>query len=86
MTSLRIDHAHLIDPSNNLDGVGFLYIEDGKIAEISPAPIERTADRGIDCTDLIVTPGWIDMYVYMSVLAMGFNTRIRTGTRQQRKS
>ncbi|HQY30884.1 MAG TPA: dihydroorotase [Thermomicrobiales bacterium] len=81
MTSLRIDHAHLIDPSNNLDGVGFLYIEDGKIAEISPAPIERTADRVIDGTDLIVTPGWIDMHVHLRVPGQEFKETIATGTR-----
>lgn len=81
MTSLRFDNAHLIDPSNNLDGIGYVLIVDGMITEISPTPIDTAADRIIDATGLVISPGWIDMHVHLRVPGQEYKETIETGTR-----
>ncbi len=60
--SLLIKNARVIDPSQNLDKVSDIYIEDGKIAEIGTFD---TADDVIDASGLIVAPGLVDMHVHL---------------------
>jgi dihydroorotase len=63
MTTLRITNGRIIDPSQNLDTTADLWIADGKILGIDPKSPPK-ADRTIDATGCIVSPGWIDMHVH----------------------
>src|ERR671925_1410133 len=53
---LAIRNARIIDPASGRDGVGDLYIAEGKISEEAGRP-----DRVIDAKGLIVAPGFIDL-------------------------
>ena len=79
--SIRFDHAHLVDPSNNLEGIGYVLVQGGKVVEISPGPIDTPADRVVDATGLIITPGWIDMHVHLRVPGQEHKETMQSGTR-----
>ncbi len=76
--SLLIKNARVIDPSQNLDKVSDIYIEDGKIAEIG---IFDTADEVIDASGLIVAPGLVDMHVHLRDPGQVYKEDIISGCR-----
>jgi dihydroorotase len=58
-------NAHLVDPSQGIDGAGELLVENGKVSEIGS---HIKADRGVETVDLkghLLTPGWIDMHSHV---------------------
>jgi dihydroorotase len=62
---IAIESARLLDPAANLDRVGGLYLAEGRIAGIGPAPAGFVADRRIDGRGLIAAPGLIDLCARM---------------------
>jgi dihydroorotase len=58
---LLIKNGRVIDPKNKLDARMDIAVSDGKIAKVA-SKIEGTAKQTIDATDLVVTPGLIDMH------------------------
>ena len=60
--SICIRGGRVIDPSQNLDEVTDLWINDGKIAGIGPQSLEAT--KTLEATGKIVCPGLIDMHVH----------------------
>ena len=60
--TLLIKSARVIDPSQNLDKISDIYIEDGKISAIGAFD---TADEVIDGSGLIAAPGLVDMHVHL---------------------
>ena len=58
---IHIKNGHLIDPKNKLDAKHDVYIAAGKIAGIGSKPDGFLANQTIDATDLIVTPGFVDL-------------------------
>ncbi len=63
MTKIHIKNGHIIDPANNIDKIGAVYIADGKILSIFDQPANFTADIVIDAENNIVCPGFIDLSV-----------------------
>lgn len=61
MTRIKIKYGRIIDPANQIDEIGSLYIADGKILSIFNKPQGFKADQVIDATNLIVCPGFIDL-------------------------
>jgi dihydroorotase len=55
LTTLHIKNGRVIDPASGRDGVGDVWVVDGKIAETGKA------DKVIDAKGLIVSPGFIDL-------------------------
>jgi dihydroorotase len=53
---LHIKNGRLIDPATGKDGVGDLYVDEGKIVERL-----KSAERVIDAKGLVVSPGFIDL-------------------------
>ena len=60
---IHIKNGHLIDPKNKLDAKLDVYIAAGKIAGIGSKPDGFVANQTIDATDLIITPGFVDLSV-----------------------
>lgn len=58
---IHIQNGRLIDPANRIDGQHDLFIADGKIVGVGSAPDGFTAERTIDASSLVVTPGLIDL-------------------------
>lgn len=63
MSSVFIANARVIDPYNHLDDIKNVYIEDGKIKDVSTK--EYSADIHINATGLVVAPGLVDMHVHL---------------------
>jgi len=61
MTQIHIKHGRIIDPTNHIDGVGDIYIVDGKCAALFNPPIDFQADTVIDATGKVVCAGFIDL-------------------------
>lgn len=64
--TLLISNVTIAD-SENASIFGDIYIEDGKIKEVS-ASIKREADNQLDATgkDWIIVPGFIDIHIHGS--------------------
>ena len=67
MSDAFITNGRIIDPANNIDEIGDLFITNGKITSVGGRE-KRTESQPInvyDATGLIVTPGFIDMHVHL---------------------
>lgn len=66
MTALKIlfKGGRVVDPSQDLDGVLDLLLEDGKVAALGPDLDAGDADV-VDASGLVVTPGFIDGRVFL---------------------
>ena len=76
MKPLLIQHGHVLDPANKIDGVRDLVIADGKIASGS-AP--KDADV-LDAKGKFVVPGLIDMHVHLREPGRADKESITSGT------
>ena len=65
MTATRFFKAHLIDPSQSLDGIGYLDVIDGVVDAIGlgTPPNSGKFDQLIDCKKSCLSPGIVDMRV-----------------------
>ncbi len=54
---LHITNGRVVDPASGRDGVGEVYVADGRLVE----RLGEKADRTIDATGLVVAPGFIDL-------------------------
>lgn len=78
MSSILIENGRVIDPSQKLDRVTNLLIEDGRIAGYGVSP-----DKGetrVDASGRIVSPGLIDMHVHLREPGREEDETIQTGT------
>ncbi|MEQ1875578.1 MAG: dihydroorotase [Bdellovibrionia bacterium] len=57
-------NAHLYDPASGLDGLGEIFVIDGRIEKISKAVGARDADEVFDLGGQQLTPGFIDIHVH----------------------
>ena len=64
MTSTLLRGGRIIDPGTGRDEIGDLLIVDGKVAPLGPSP-----ESVIDCTGLIVGPGFIDLHSHVHSIA-----------------
>src|SRR5204863_742870 len=55
-----IEGGRVIDPESNLDAVRNVAIQDGRIVQVSVAPLQGR--RVIHATGLLVAPGFIDLH------------------------
>jgi dihydroorotase len=80
---ILIRDGHIIDPSQKLDGVGDILIEDGKIKEITDQGTKVKNDpdiRIINAQGMIIIPGLIDMHVHLREPGFEYKETIQTGT------
>ena len=63
--NIRIDQGRIIDPANNIDHVGSVYIAAGKIISVTGELPDFKPDIIIDAKHLIVCPGFIDLSARM---------------------
>jgi dihydroorotase len=91
-----IKGGHIIDPSQGIDGPGDVFIEDGKIKEISmhdkgsgaqdknnrlsTIKDDESVSRTIDARGLKVLPGLIDMHAHLREPGFEYKETIKTGT------
>ncbi len=78
MSRLLIQNGRVIDPSQHLDRVTHLLVEDGRIAAYDAAP--RGDETVIDASGRIVAPGLIDMHVQLREPGREEDETIASGT------
>ena len=84
--NILIKKGHIIDPSQGIDSIGDVLIEDGKIKEIIAKSREQRAEskdselRTIDATGMYIIPGLIDMHVHLREPGYEHKETIKTGT------
>jgi dihydroorotase len=76
---LIIRQGRVVDPSQKINKVFDLGIEDGRVAEIA-ARIRKKGRKEIDARGLIVAPGFVDMHVHLREPGREDAETIETGT------
>lgn len=61
MSKIQIADGRIVDPANNLDQHGSVFIADGKIVSVVKQAFDFTADIVINAENHIVCPGFIDL-------------------------
>ncbi len=61
MKRIHIRGARVIDPANQIDQLGDVWIADGRIVGVLHMPVGFAADDIIDATALVVCPGLVDL-------------------------
>ncbi|SMC74410.1 dihydroorotase [Sporomusa malonica] len=77
---LLIKGGRIINPADNMDTVGDILIEDGRIAEIGQNLAIDGAEI-LDAAGLVVTPGFVDMHVHLREPGLEAKEDIASGTR-----
>ena len=80
MSKLVIRSGRIIDPSQNLDRICDVGIEDGTIREVAPG-IDAHGAAEFDATGLVVAPGFIDIHVHLREPGFEHAETIETGAR-----
>jgi dihydroorotase len=92
--NILIKSGHVIDPSQDIDGVCDILIKEGKIKEIRPRAKGRRqglrkedrhgaggpATETIDADGMLVIPGLVDMHVHLREPGFEYKETIKTGT------
>ena len=79
MESLLIKNGRVIDPSQKLDKVADILIEDGKVSQIA-SQLKSRSGRVLEAKGLIVTPGLIDIHVHLREPGREDEETIRSGS------
>lgn len=75
-----IKNGRVVDPSQGLDAVMDVLVEDGKIKTVA-ADITEAADEVFDAAGLVVTPGLIDVHTHMREPGLEAKEDIISGTK-----
>lgn len=78
-----IKGGRILDPAANRDAVGDLWLEDGRVLEITPAGARapQAQDEVIDASGLAVAPGLVDLHVHLREPGEEYKETIASGTR-----
>lgn len=80
MTSLIIRNGLVVDPSQNLERVTSIRIDDGKVTALGDGlPVQDATV--IDASELIVCPGFIDLHAHLREPGREDKETIETGSR-----
>jgi len=79
---LLIRGGRVIDPSQGIDRVADLAIQDGKVAAIRAPDEAAAADDGrpIDARGLVVAPGFVDIHAHLRVPGFEYKEDLVSGT------
>lgn len=77
---ILIKNARLLDPSQGLDAVGDLLLEDGKVAAAG-GDLGNRAGEVIDGTGWVAAPGLVDMHVHLRDPGLTYKEDVFSGCR-----
>src|SRR5687767_8602496 len=73
-------NGRILDPSQDLDVVGSVIIEDGQIGDIGAKISLEGADEVYDCSGMWITPGLVDPHAHLREPGSQHKETIATGT------
>ena len=79
MSSLWITHGRVIDPASKRDGIGDVFIADGKFVASLSAQQKKRAKK-IEARGLVVCPGLVDIHVHFREPGQTHKETILTGS------
>jgi dihydroorotase len=85
-SGILIRNGHLIDPSQGIDGIGDLLIENGKVKSIKVSRRQSAKEssmpdlKTIDATDRYILPGLVDMHTHLREPGFESKETISSGT------
>jgi dihydroorotase len=71
--------GRVVDPSQGLDGFVDVLLEDGEVARLAEKVGAEEHDEVVDCTGLVVAPGFIDIHVHLREPGQEYKETVRTG-------
>ncbi len=77
---ILLKNGHVIDYKNKLNDKYDILIEDGKITKVEKN-IKESVDKKIDCTNLKIIPGMIDMHCHLREPGFEYKETIETGAK-----
>lgn len=82
MSSVLLVGGRIIDPSQNMDGLGDLLLIDGKVTAIGPGASSKADAKTerIEVSGLVVCPGLIDLHVHLREPGQSAKETMATGT------
>jgi dihydroorotase len=80
VSKLVIKNGRVVDPSQNIDRISDVAIEDGIIREIAEN-IDASGAEQFDASGLIVAPGFIDMHVHLREPGFEHAETVESGAR-----
>lgn len=82
--NLIVKNGHIVDPSQGIDSVGDIIVENGKIKKIitntQRSKLKTKNYKVIDAKGLYVLPGLVDMHVHLREPGFEYKETIKTGT------
>lgn len=75
-----LKNGRILDPSQNLDVIGHVLIEDDQIVAVGQVADLDDLDETYDCTGLWITPGLVDPHVHLREPGATHKETIITGT------
>lgn len=79
--NILIKNGRVLDPSQNLDAVADVLIENGRIARIGSALTTHHAPlTALDATGCVVAPGLLDLHVHLRTPGQEYKEDTQTGT------
>ena len=74
-------NGRLIDPSQNLDDMGWLHVRDGKIVKTQSGTDSPNGIPAVDVNGMIIAPGLIDMHVHLREPGAPHKETIESGSK-----
>lgn len=75
-----LKNGRLLDPSQELDAMGSVLIEDDQVVEFGPDVHAEDAEEVYDCSNLWITPGLVDLHTHLREPGQEYKETIATGT------
>lgn len=75
-----LKNGRILDPSQELDTIGSVLIEDDQIVEVGEIDLSDDFDEVYDCTDYWIAPGLVDPHVHLREPGHEQKETIITGT------
>ncbi|HJW72343.1 MAG TPA: dihydroorotase [Geothrix sp.] len=82
--SLLVKNVHLVDPAQNLDGLGALLVVEGVVAAIGPDAEQDALAAGAEVMDgggAVLAPGFVDLHVHFREPGQTRKESIESGSR-----
>jgi len=75
-----LKNGRILDPSQELDAIGSVLLEDDQIVEVGEIADDTDLDEVYDCTGLWIAPGLVDPHVHLREPGAPHRETIATGT------
>lgn len=82
--TLLLKNGTVLDYASNLEEKMDILIENGRIVKLGKG-LTNEADKTLDCTDLYIMPGMIDMHCHLREPGFEHKENIETGAKVQLK-